>query len=1389
MNYKKLNVYLGWLVFLIATIVYFITIEDTVSLWDCGEYITAAYKLEVGHPPGAPLFMLLGRLFSFFADPEGVAVWINRMSALSSSATILFMFWSITMLAKKMVYQKSRTFSKGDMIAVLGSGFIGAMAYAFTDSFWFSAVEGEVYAMSSLFTAMIFWAILKWDEEMEAIKHGELDGSHSPMRWMILIMFLFGLAIGVHLLGLLAIPAIAYVIYFNQWKTVNLKGFFLTGIISIFALGFIQEGIIPGTISLASKFEIAFVNSMGMPFYLGGMFFFLLLILGCVFLVRWSRKNNKPLINAIGLGFIVFLIGYGSFATIVIRSSANTPLDENDPENLVTLHAYLKREQYGSWPILYGPYWNSAMDDSEKFGDKSRFYARRYVVTRAESDLKAFKSEAIANKYAKNLGRNYEVVEKYYVTNEEFRKHQEPVYIQNTFFPRMFWNQESDAAKINGYKDWSGYSANNDVDLATAEIGVDGKRLPTFGENLTYFARYQVNWMYWRYFMWNFAGRQNDIQGHGDQMRGNWLSGISAIDEIRLGSQAANASNYVGDQVGSVPTFTANNQGHNTFFFLPLILGFIGMFFHFYRAPKDAFIVLLTFIFTGMAIVVYLNQKPFEPRERDYAYAASFYAFAMWIGLGVFALYQAFKSFGKKEFVGFGIIAGAGIPVCLIFDVAAGEGYPVVMSWLFMAFIAIIALGIMAALGKKSRNETNGASLAVILTLGIPLLMAFQGWDDHDRSDKTSARDLAYNYLQSCAKNGILFTNGDNDTFPLWYLQEVEGKRTDVRVCNLSLMGTDWYTDQMKMKAYDSDALPIKFTEDQIMMYAGSTDQVYFLSMFEMMRFGVPKTSIENIYNTKIKYNKDQFKQSFETLRRGMLAVANTLKAKDPATEGKLNNIKTNLGLVIENPTAADIEVTINYALDIFASYSGGTIEGEQEPLQQLQTSLVDWEKPWDFMPITEAMEFTRNDDNMFATRGSKMRIFPSKGFILPINKANALKSGIIEANEVSSVAKEIRFSIDKQYLTREQVMMMDILANNDWKRAIYFSSPYGSSVSIALFQAGFVKQNGIVYELSPVKAKDNNPVNVEKMYKNIMEVYDYGKMNQKGVLTDYYSRRHTSQFRTNFAKLAETYVRDAEFEMARKENYTSQIARFKAAGNNRLADSLKNVIAGADERAAKYNKRAIALIQKSLKVMPVELVIDYGEPNPDGREMKGTDGASYQSFADGSLHDYVSILYRAGDKVGGEKLGTQIAREIETIFNYFENSSAVIVSRNKSDLVAALSNYMTMSMIVSDPELGNPNGALAIRMNKKIRQLYQNVFENKYRDLKDLSVQSGEGSRTGYGSMLTELKGHLDAVGMQFGYIQRPIETAPNPSAGGASGLTPEQIKQLMEAQGQGQE
>ena len=390
MTYKKLNLYLGWLLFLIATTVFFITIEDTVSLWDCGEYITAAYKLEVGHPPGAPLFMVVGRLFSFFADPESVAVWINRMSALSSSMTILFMFWSITMLVKKMILKDRPTLSTGDKIAIFASGFIGGLAYTFSESFWFSAVEGEVYAMSSLFTAVIFWAILKWDEEMMEIGNGLVPKGYSPDRWLLFIMFMLGLAIGVHLLGILVVPGIAYIIYFRYKEKISVKGFFLVGILSIIVLGFIQVGVIQGSISMASKFEVGFVNSLGMPFFSGTIFFFALLVLVCVVLIRYARKKGKRILYSSVMGLMLLLIGYGSFAVIVIRSNANPPLDENDPENLVTLHSYLTREQYGSAPILFGNHWNSKENDRGEWKDLSPFHIRRFVVQKGDKILKAF---------------------------------------------------------------------------------------------------------------------------------------------------------------------------------------------------------------------------------------------------------------------------------------------------------------------------------------------------------------------------------------------------------------------------------------------------------------------------------------------------------------------------------------------------------------------------------------------------------------------------------------------------------------------------------------------------------------------------------------------------------------------------------------------------------------------------------------------------------------------------------------------------------------------------------------------------------------------------------------------------------------------------------------
>ena len=553
MNYTFINKIAGWVVFAIASIVYLLTIEDTASLWDCGEYITAAYKLEVGHPPGAPLYMLLGRIFSFFAAPENVAYFINALSAFSSSFTILFMFWSLTILLKKLILQSKEQLEDSDKIAIFISAAIASLSYTFSESFWFSAVEGEVYAMASLFTAVIFWAILKWDEEMALYEKSGYSNGRSPNKWLLLIMFLLGLAIGVHLLGILVIPAIGYVIYFRVKKTTP-KGFVLAGFLSIIVLGFIQEGIIPGTISLASKLEVSFVNTFGLPFYSGSVLFFALLIGTCVWAVRYANKKRNTLLANSLMGLIFLLIGYGSFAVIVIRSNANTPLDENDPENLVTLHSYLKREQYGSAPLLKGQYWNSEMSPQNEWNDLSAYYLRRWVVTDGTSDIKAFVNEKDAQNYVtKESSDGLSVIEKYFESNASIRKGATPTFSQTTFFPRMY---SSTPRHISGYKYWSGY---NPYSEGSGEIGTDDNRIPTFGENISYFLNYQFNWMYFRYFMWNFAGRQNDIQGHGDNMRGNWISGIGFIDDARLGSQA------------DAPSYTKNNKSNNKFYFIPLI--------------------------------------------------------------------------------------------------------------------------------------------------------------------------------------------------------------------------------------------------------------------------------------------------------------------------------------------------------------------------------------------------------------------------------------------------------------------------------------------------------------------------------------------------------------------------------------------------------------------------------------------------------------------------------------------------------------------------------------------------------------------------------------------------------------------------------------------------
>lgn len=728
LQYDKLNKLLGWITFAIATLVYILTIEPTTSFWDCGEYIATAYKLEVGHPPGAPLFLLLANLFSNFAlgDVSQVAKWVNIMSALSSSLTILFLFWTITAFGRKIVL-KNGDMDKGNMFAVMGAGLVGALAYTFSDSFWFSAVEGEVYAMSSLFTAITFWAILKWEREA--------DEPHAN-RWIVLIFFLTGLSIGVHMLSMLTIPAIAMIYYFKKYEF-NRKSFIIANIASIFLLGVIFKIIVPQVVNLAGKIELAFVNSLGLPFNSGTIFFFILLIAGIYFGIRYSRKAQKPILNLALLSFTFLLIGYSTFGVLVIRSNANPTIDENNPEDAVSLLAYLNREQYGDWPLFNGQNFNSPITSRK---DGNPVYVKdeesgRYVISDDRKDLK-------------------------------------PVYAPNStsILPRM-WSQ--DQKHIPEYLSHIGkdmkdfynprYDANGEVmiDPRTGQPKWDfdnPKRFPTLSDNIKYLVNYQIGWMYMRYFMWNFSGRQNDNQGHGNAVDGNWISGIKFLDEMRLGPQ------------DNLPEHFEKNPARNKYYMLPFLLGLLGLFFHYKKDKKDAWVVMLFFLMTGLAIVFYLNQYPLQPRERDYAYVGSFYAFAIWIGLGVMAIFDFLR--------------------------------------------------------KKTAAQTAAIAATGVSLLLVPGLMAKENWDDHDRSNRYTARDIAMNYLDSCEPNAVLFTNGDNDTFPLWYVQEVEGYRTDVRIINLSLLNTDWYIDQMKRAAYEASPVPFSLEKDQYRQ--GTRDVIYY---------------------------------------------------------------------------------------------------------------------------------------------------------------------------------------------------------------------------------------------------------------------------------------------------------------------------------------------------------------------------------------------------------------------------------------------------------------------------------------------------------------------------------------------------------------------------------
>lgn len=904
-KFKIVNRITGWIVFLIAATVYLLTIEPTTSFWDCGEFIATAFKLEVGHPPGAPLFMIIARIFSLFAgDVSNVAMMVNAMSGLASAFTILFLFWSITHLAKKMFPEEELT--TGQLIAIIGSGLVGALAYTFSDTFWFSAVEGEVYALSSLFTAVVFWAILKWEN---------IADEKYANRWLILIAYLMGLSIGVHLLNLLAIPAIVFVYYFKKYP-VTRKGVIKALLVSVLILGSIMYVIIPGVVKVATLFELVFVNGFGLPFRSGLLFFILLIIAFVCWAIYYTQKKMKVLLNTIVLAFTVIMIGYSSFAMIVIRSSADTPMDENNPETVFNLLHYLNREQYGDRPLFKGPYYNAPIVDSKE------------PYTYRQKDGKYIKSYS--------LNARYEYDERFL-----------------TIFPRMY--SQSSPDHESEYKKWA--------DIKGKKVTVTGyngepeiKYVPTFGENLKFFFSYQIGHMYWRYFMWNFSGRQNDTQSQGELLNGNWITGLNFIDDNLIGPQE------------NLPDSMKNQKSRNVYYMLPFLLGLVGFFLHLRRHFNDFIVVLLLFILTGLAIVVYLNQYPLQPRERDYAYAGSFYAFAIWIGLGVLGIYNFFN---KK----LPAIASAGLAttICLI---------------------------------------------------AVPAVMATENWDDHDRSNRYIARDFAANYLNSCAPNAILFTHGDNDTFPLWYAQEVEGIRTDVRVVNLSLLNTDWYIDQMKRKAYDSEPVPFGMTHEQYLN--GLRDVVYI--------------------NERI-----------------------------------------------------DDYVTVAQAIDFVVS---------DDPRTKLQVGQNEW---IDYLPTNK--------------------------FIIPVDSAQVIANGTVKPEDADKILPEIRFKINKRRILKNELMILDLLATNNWERPVYFVSTAGDG-DIGIDD--YLQLEGFAYRLVPIKTPakgylETGRIDVDIMYKKLMEDFKWGNMNDPGVWIDHTIDRTTSviRIRNNFNRLAQELLKQGKKDSA----------------------------------------------------------------------------------------------------------------------------------------------------------------------------------------------------------------------------------------------------------------
>ena len=856
---------------LIAAVTYILTLEPTASFWDCGEFIASSYKLEVGHPPGNPVFQLFARLFTIFADNMHAAVAVNAFSAICSALTIFFLYLTIVFLAKRLLKPSDEgTYSLGKAIAIFGSGAVGALAYTFSDTFWFSAVEGEVYAMSSLITALVFWAMAKWYEQAD---------QPYANRWIVLISLLMGLSIGIHLLNLLAIPALVFLYYYKQRESghYSFKEYVKIFLVSVVILAVILFGIIPYLPKFAAYFDLFFVNTLHLPFNSGAAFFMLLLLGLCFWGLFRTMKQGKVFANTVLLCFTMIVIGFSLFTIVIIRSSAKTPTNEYQPDNPFTLVRYLGREQYGSNPLVYGQYFDAPYDIEE-----TKYWApmgEEYIHAEGPGDV-TYMPEG------------------------------------KMLFPRM-WS--SDSRHISFYKSYMGNGGH-------VVRGAEHKK-PTFFQNLAFFFDYQMNWMYWRYFMWNFAGRQNDVHSPspGDPFIGNWESGITFLDHFRLGDQSA------------APGYLKDNPAKNHYYMLPLLLGLVGLFFQFGRDKRGCWLTFLMFFMTGIAIVVYLNQPPFQVRERDYAYAGSFYSYSIWIGLAVAAVY----------------------------------------SWLEE---------------RLKGKEAVAASAVTVLLLGVPVLMAAENWDDHDRSNRYTAVEMAKNYLNSVGPNGVLITHGDNDTFPLWYAQEVENVRTDVRIANTSLLGTDWHIDQMKYAMNESAPLDLTVGPKQYLY--GTNEFVY-------------------IYDTR----------DTAFLLSDVMRIFKHPEAKLPLTGGKM----------------------VDYIM--------------------------------------------------------------SRKFIIPVNKENVLKYGILDEKYADMIPDQITLTIpkDKSYLTKPELFMLDLLSNYQWDRPINLLS-MGGDINVGL--KDYLMYEGFSYKFVPIKNKMKSTeigfADPEDLYNKMKNVFTWDALKRTDYFVDY---------------------------------------------------------------------------------------------------------------------------------------------------------------------------------------------------------------------------------------------------------------------------------------------